>query len=287
MVILKMSFTTRVIPAFVTVTVLMVATAQADMTDSDTKINADIVKASNQLAVGFGILHQDYREFNDGLVPSLPTILDSESGDLTSLRLSFTGMVDRLYVQGSLGYSTGDTAYTGYLQQFGPPIVYTPLNTTTSNHMLDLIGRVGYTYKVGSSVAVIPYIELGEHVWKRDVAPSAPYGVTEDYFHFSLGFGAKALYSPIERLVLEIGAGYGSNLLSTTTTGGYDFKLGDKPYVNAYASLDYRIDNHWHLTGSADYRKWEYGESDMVAGLVEPHSETQQTQYLMSVGYHF
>jgi hypothetical protein len=281
-----MSFVSRVSLVFVTVTLLMVSTVQAEMTGSDTRINANIVKASNQVAVGFGVLNQDYREYNDGLVPSLPAILDSETGSINSLRLSYTGMFNRLYVQASLNYSTGDTAYTGYLQS-GSPIVYTPISTTTNNSILDLIARLGYTYEVGRSVAVIPYLEFGQHLWKRDVGPSTPYGVTEDYFHMSLGFGAKALYSPIERLVLEIGAGYGSNVLSTMTTDGYDYTLGDKPYVNAYASADYRIDDRWHLTLSADFRNWQYGESAVVAGAVEPHSETTQIQYLMSVGYNF
>jgi hypothetical protein len=283
-----MRYTFRVIPSLVTAMVLMISTAQADMAGSDTRINADIVKAStNQVALGFGVLHQDYQEYNDGLIPSLPAVIDSETGDINSFRVSYTGMFNRLYVQASLSYSTGDTAYTGYLQTLTPPIVYTPFNTTTSNRIFDLVGRIGYAYRAGGKVALIPYLELGEHVWRRDVGPSTPYGVTEDYFHLSLGFGAKALYSPIERLVLEIGAGYGTNLLSTMSTDGYSYTLGDMPYVNAYISADYRIDDRWHLALSANYRNWQYGESDVVAGFIEPHSETTQTQYLMSVGYSF
>jgi hypothetical protein len=135
---------------------------------------------------------------------------------------------------------------------------------------------------------VIPYLELGEYAWNRDIGPSTPYGYTEVYFNMSLGFGAKALYSPIERLVLEIGAGYGSNFLSTMTTGGYDYTLGDKPYMNGYVSADYRIDNRWHLTLSADYRNWQYGTSYVAPGVTyEPRSETTQIQYLISVGYNF
>ncbi|MCK7478988.1 MAG: hypothetical protein M0C28_17700 [Candidatus Moduliflexus flocculans] len=37
--------------------------------------------------------------------------------------------------------------------------------------------------------------------WRRDVGPSTPYGIVEDYFHSAnLSLGAKALYSPVSRL---------------------------------------------------------------------------------------
>jgi hypothetical protein len=278
--------TTRSIFLVAIAMMALMSTAQADMSRFGAGINTDIVKASNQVALGLGSLQQDYREYNNGLAPSLPAILDAEKGSITSLRLSYTGMLQRLYVQATLNYSTGDTDYTGYLQS-GNPVVYTPLTTTTNNRIFNLTWRVGYTFKAGSSVALIPYIELGEYMWRRDVAPHMSYGVTEDYFHMILGLGAKLLYSPVERLVLEAGGGYGTTFLGTMTTGGYDYTLGDKPYMGIYGSLDYRFVGNWHLKWSVDYRKWEYGQSDIVAGYLEPHSQTKQTQYLMALGYNF
>jgi hypothetical protein len=271
----------------ITLVASLVSTVQADMTRKNPGINSTIVKASNQLAVGVGVLEQDYREFNDGLEPSLPDILDSESGSITSLRLSYTGMIRQLYVQANLNYSTGDTDYVGYLQSLEPPVVYTPFNTTTENWIVDVLVRVGYAFRTGASVVLIPYGEVGNYMWRRDVGPSTPYGITEDYFHMNFSLGAKALYSPVDRLVLELGSGYGTTFLGTMTLYGYDYELGNKPYMSAYASLDYRFVTNWHIKWSADYRKWEYGQSDVVAGFLEPHSRTEQTQYLMSVGYNF
>ena len=136
-----MSLSSRASSLAILLAVTLMSTAQADMTRKNPGINSTIVKASNQLAVGGGMLEQDYREFNDGLEPSLPAILDSESGRITSLRFSYTGMIHQLYVQANLNYSTGDTDYVGYLQSSGPPVTYTPFNTTTENRIVDVLAR--------------------------------------------------------------------------------------------------------------------------------------------------
>lgn len=249
-------------------------------------INAEIARASNQVSFGYGKLHQDYREFNDGLVPVLPSVLDSETGRIDSFRLAYNGLFSRVYVQANLNYSTGDTDYVGYLQAPGP--VYTPFTTTTRNTIFDLIERVGYTVRAGDSANVVPYIELGEFYWSREIGRTTIYySGAEEYSHLSLGVGAKLLFSPVRQLVLEAGAGGGYVVLGDMTTQGNHYTLGAKPYLSGYASADYRFIENWHLKLSADYRKWEYGQSDIVANAIEPHSESVQTQYLLSVGYSF
>ena len=250
-------------------------------------INTEIATASNQVSFGYGKLHQDYREFNDGLVPVLPGILDSETGRMDSFRLAYNGLFSRLYIQANLNYSSGDTDYVGYLQSFPGP-VYTPFTTTTRNTIFDLNERVGYTVISRDSSVVVPYIELGEFYWSREIGRSTIYySGAEEYSHLSLGIGAKLLFSPVRQLVLELGAGGGYIVLGDMTTQGNHYTLGQKPYLSGYASADYRFVENWHLKLSADYRKWEYGQSDIVAGAIEPHSETVQTQYLLSVGYSF
>ena len=264
----------------------MTSMAHADTVDGQVGVNPNIANATRQWTFGLGILNQNYSEYNNGIVPSLPAILDSETGDITSFRFSYTAMSNRLYLQAILNYSVGSTAYTGYLQS-GSPVVFTPLTTKTSNNIFEILGRAGYAYNLSHSVVVIPYAELGEYLWIRDVGSSTPYGISEDYFNFSLGVGAKALYSPADRLVLELGMGYGLNFLSSMSAGGYDFTLGNEPYMNVYASVDYRIDPRWHLILSADYRNWKYGQSQVIGGYLEPDSETTQRQYLVSLGYQF
>jgi len=249
-------------------------------------INSEIARASNEVAFGYGKLHQDYREFNDGLTPLLPSILDSETGRINSYRLAYIGMFSRAYVQLNLNYSSGDTDYVGFLQAPGP--VYTPFNTTTRNSIFDLSERVGYTIRMGSPAALVPYIELGEYYWSREVGRTTIYyGGAEHYSHLSLGVGAKLLFSPVSHLVFELGAGGGYIVLADMVTQGDTFTLGAKAYMSGYTSIDYRFVGNWHLKASADYRKWEYGQSDVVGLYLEPHSQTKQTQYLLSLGYSF
>jgi hypothetical protein len=258
-----------------------------DMSRLSPGINIAIARASHQVSFGYGKLHQDYREFNDGLVATLPGILDSETGSVNGYRLAYVGMFSRLYVQLHLDYAKGDTDYVGYLQSLPGP-VYTPFNTTTRNTFFDLVERVGYTIKAGNSAVVIPYAELQEYYWSRKIGVTTIYfSGAEEYSHLGLGVGAKLLFSPVTRLVFEIGAGGGYAVLGEMTTNGYRYTLGEKSYLSGYASADYNLVGDWHLKASADYRKWQYGQSDIVANAIEPHSQSVQTRYLLSMGYSF
>ena len=263
---------------------ILVSAAHADMARFNAGINPDIAAASNQISVGWGALKQDYREYNDGLTALLPSVLDSETGTVRGLRLGYTGMIRRIYVQTALDYARGNTDYVGYLQSPGP--VYTPFNTTTRNTFFDLTVRVGYTFRAESLLVVVPYIEVGEHIWYRQIGPSTPYySGSEDYVHLHIGPGVKLLLSPIDRLVWELGAGYGINTLSTMTTGGYTYTLGDKGNLSGYTGFDIRVAGNVHLKLNAEYRKWEYGQSDVQGGYLEPRSLTRQVRYLVAVGY--
>jgi hypothetical protein len=259
---------------------LSLSPAQADSAAPAGLINGDIVEAANQLSVGIGALRQEYHEFNDGLVAVLPAVLDAETGDLVSVGLGYSILLPYFYGQARLNVAAGDTTYVGYLQTFEPGgVTYTPFTGTTTNTIVSFTGRLGYPFRAGDHAALVPYLEVGEHYWRRDI------GYVEDYNHLYVGLGAKLLFSPASQWVFELGGGYGTTVLASLYAEGYDFNLGEKPYVNVYASVDYRLNAHWYLQLSADYRSWEYGQSPVVAGFVEPHSETQQTQVLVSLSY--
>jgi hypothetical protein len=240
--------------------------------------------ATNQLAIGFGSLHQDYREYNDGLTTLLPSILDSEEGKISTGRLSYTGLYSsHFYLQANYTESRGKTAYDGFLQAPGP--IYTPFQTLTDNTIQDLNVKIGGGIPLGSMTVVVPYVDLGSHKWKREIGKATPYSLTETYSHQFLGVGAKALFSPVSRLVFELGATYGTTMSSNMSLEGYDYPLGNKPYIAANFGVDVRFAGAWHLKATADYRKWEYGASDWIAGAMEPHSQTKQNVYLLSLGY--
>jgi hypothetical protein len=203
--------------------------------------------------------------------------LDAETGNIPVLQVSYGVMRPHIFGQVALNIASGDTTYDGHL--INPP--YTPVMATTSNTMVDFVGRVGYPFGAGSRVVLVPYGEFSFHYWERDI------GYIEDYTHLAIGLGGKVLWSPAQRLVIEGGLSLGTTFLGTMSTGGDDFTLGDRPYWSAYTSLDVRLGARWHVKAALDYREWEYGQSDVVAGYIEPRSLTKQTTFLVSGGYNF
>lgn len=269
---------------FRTVVLLCIVTAMpATACAANAALNTDIVNASSQLAVGLGVLHQDYTEYNHGMAAAPFEILDAETGSIPALQVDYGVMLPHLFGQVALRIASGDTTYDGYLVDYTVmPPTYTPWKDTTSNTMVDFLGRVGYPFRAGGRVVLVPYGELGSHYWERDV------GYIEDYTHFAIGIGGKVLWSPAERVVIEGGLSVGTTLFGNMSTGGENFALGDRPYWSAYTSLDYRLASHWHIKAALDYRYWEYGASDADAtGFYEPDSVTKQTTFLVSGGYSF
>lgn len=270
----------------VLVTTVTLSAAAAPATPSG--LNSEIINASGQLSIAVGNVNQFYREFNHGKAAAPFEVLDTETGNIPVLKVGYGMMLRYLYGQLSLSLADGDTDYKGYLQTLSPPITYTPLQDKTSNFMFDVTGRVGYPFRAGTRVVLVPYVEFSDHYWRRNLGGNSAYGYTEDYTHFTIGLGGKFLWNPAPRLVLEVGGGTGTTFLGNMSTGGEDFTLGDRPYWSAYTSADVRLASHWHMRASIEYRRWEYGASDADAiGIFEPDSTTKQTTFLVSGGYQF
>lgn len=239
----------------------------------------DITSAVTQVTIGAGVLRQNYKEFNDGLIPTLRPVLDFETGDIAAVQIGGGVLLRQFFVEGRLTIASGDTVYDGFLQYPGP--VYVPYVGTTSNTIVSLQARFGYPFRPTHSVALIPYLEIGEHYWRRDV------GYVEDYSHMLLGIGGKLLWNPFQNMVVDVGAGVGTTVLPLMTSDGYDYDLGSRPYRNGHVALDYRFVRRWHLRLSGEYRSWQYGQSPVVAGAIEPRSESVQVTYLLAAGYSF
>lgn len=252
-------------------------------TNTQHGLNGDINAAMNRASFGMGQLSQSYKEFNDGLTSLLPSVLDSESGNILSARLEFSAISsDRFYFDARYDRSWGKTGYDGYLQQPGP--IYTPIQTQTDNLIERWTVQIGRALPLGSQGAAIPYVDLGSFGWQRNLGVHTSYAQTETYRHFFLGLGGKLLWSPVSRLTFEVGAAYGTNMSSSMTTEGIKYPLGNKPYLNAEAEVTYRFASHWLVMLSAEHQRWEYGASDWIAGALEPHSRSEQSQLLLSVG---
>jgi hypothetical protein len=239
----------------------------------------DINAAANQLRLGVGALNQNYKEFNDGLVAVLPSVLDSELGSIPTVEFGASLLREQLYAELQLGLAYGSTTYTGYLQYPGP--VYVPYVGKTDNFIFRAQGRVGIPFRPASILVLVPYAEIGDHFWRRDI------GYTEDYSHYHIGVGGKMLLRLAPGVVAEAGLGFGTTFLANMRLDGDDFELGSEPYRHGMLAIDIRLAGHWHLRLSGEYRDWQYEQSPVVNGLIEPRSESKQATYLLSVGYNF
>ena len=241
--------------------------------------NADIAAAANQATISVGGMHQNYKEFNDGITILLPSVLDSELGSLLTFEVGASRLTEKIFYEVQVGIAAGTTTYTGYLQDLGPPVVYTPYVGKTANFIVGARGRVGIPFRPAAGLLLVPYAEVGEHLWRRDL------GYVEDYSHFLIGVGGKLYWNPAPRVVVEAGLGTGTTFLANMTLDDLDFELGGKPWHHGLLAIDYRLDERWHLRLSSEYRRWQYGQSPVVAGFIEPRSESVQATYLISVGY--
>lgn len=251
--------------------------------------NATLKQADNQVGVAFSYLHQSYGEFNDGLSPSLKAdYLDTERGNLSGVALNYTAMGDALYGELNLGANTGDTGYTGYVQNLSTGAL-TPATTTTRNTITEFNGKLGWPVDLTQSALLIPNVELGARYWRRTVGVGTSLASTEDYRHYYAGIGLIGQYAPIDGLVLKLsgllGRTFGAHISGGSTINE---ELGAKPLYRAGLGADYRLPGGWHLNGGVDYLRFAYGQSNLApTGFIEPRSTTENVSYKIGVAYAF
>lgn len=249
--------------------------------------------AVDQQAFGIGQLHQNYREYNNGLSPGLGEILDREDGNITQLSYRLTIVRRRTLGNLAIDYARGDTRYDGHFLVGGAPA-----SDTTHNRILALRGDLGHVLWQGERGLVAPQLEFGYRAWTRHLDGS---GQEEKYTHMLLGVGVRAYYALTRKLVVS-GLAFIGNTLDPSIEGTAVFhwsaaSLGTAPYRRIGLAMDYRLRGGWHIGLGADYVTWRYGQSapflatydnGAPAGLfVEPESRTAQTSYLMTVGHEF
>jgi len=260
---------------------------QANLARADSSINPDITAAISQMWVSVGALNQNYKEFNDRLVPSLPSILDSEAGSIPMLQAGMGILKADFFAELQVSMAYGATSYTGFVELPGP--VFNPYAGSTNNFIFSAQGRFGIPFHVSPRVVLVPYAEAGEHLWRRDI------GYIEDYSHLHVGLGGRAIVRLSAGMVFMAGAGFGSTLLSSMMLEGKEFELGSEPYHHGMLAIDVKLRDRWHLRLTTEYRDWSYEQSPRVVvggpfgsvPRVEPRSDTRQATYLLSLGYSF
>ncbi|HKK04477.1 MAG TPA: hypothetical protein VKA50_01355 [Gammaproteobacteria bacterium] len=246
----------------------------------------------NQQAFALGRLHQNYREFNNGLAPGIGEILDREDGNITQLSYRVTVSQQRILANAAVDYATGDTFYDGHLMSGAPA------TDTTHNRILALRGEVGYVVWSDEKGLLAPQVEFGYRSWTRHINGT---GQEERYSHLLLGVGVRGYYALSENLVAKAlvftGKTINPKIEGTAGLNWDPASLGTAPYRRVGIGLDYGLRDGWHVGAMIDYVTWRYGQSGLFlatydngapAGyFLEPESRTAQTSYLLTIGHEF
>jgi hypothetical protein len=131
--------------------------------DTNSQKNTDNENRSNipsRLYIGPDFFHRDYSE-KEGK--------SDEFGTLYGFQATYDYVKgNSIYFGFGLRYGTGQTTYDGSLQSDG-----TPAKSTTGNHLLNLEGRLGYTFQPGGRkgrLLLSPFVGLGYHKWNRNIS---------------------------------------------------------------------------------------------------------------------
>lgn len=243
------------------------------------ELNTAIVNSDRYLSVQVGGLQQNYRETQNGIV------LDKEQGILPNIGVEYSLLGLRYPLRFMLGanYSSGGTHYKGAL--IGGP----SYDTVTNNRILDAYVGLGYAFGNGT-FALIPGLEYGEQSWVRNINHDTPAGYQERYGNQYMALTLEGQFALSQATVLSLGGAYGSTLNPTMTNNLVPgtFYLGNKPWARASLKLDFAAYNDMHVGLVARYTRFKYGASpNSIGGLIEPDSETQQSDFDFTLSYNF
>lgn len=108
------------------------------------------------------LLNFGYRELGDN-----DKLLDREDGILPGLKLGLRKPADQWLFAADFALHGGDVAYTGHTQ------TGIPINTRTTQNILDTTIQAEYWTQNGKGIAYAPYIGGGYHYWRRDIQPTS------------------------------------------------------------------------------------------------------------------
>ena len=267
-------------------------------------VPSTIIRSESGYSVALGGLTQDYNETVGGAV------VDQETGTIPMITLGASSISTN--PQGGtywrvLGrYADGNTAYNGQT------LAGTPAQTTTANTIFDINGRVGFASGIGHHMALIPYFEIGEHHWQRNVGSGQGAGGIEHYTNGYIGAGLLWEIALNRRWALAVhgmtGYTFGAQITATdpvyidSATGQVYYAtateaLGDSSYESAGVRATYLINHAWRSFIRVDVTHFAYGASIAVPifyssgtgqnGYYEPDSTTTQVFVTAGVGVRF
>ncbi len=251
-----------------------------------------IRNADNEIWAAAGTSLFNYKEPNAGGAG----ISDSEHGWLASLATGVSllssdnakGILpSNIYLSLDANVDPGNAHYNGFLQTTPP----TPYQGTTAETVVNVDGRLGRAFILGSSVMIIPYGEVDFRNWRRDLG----LGQVETYHNLNALGGVMLQVAPTSKLVLSLYGSGGTTLAAQMKdASGNNFNLGSSgvykvgakvgydiaPRVELFTTLDY---DHFHYTKSP----WYGNKANPAYQVMEPTSRTEDTTMRVGVGYQF
>ncbi len=255
-------------------------------------VNDDIHNANNQVGVSIVGRHLAYEEDNNGLAPTLPAVLDTESGWLVGFLVE--GKIQQrifglpnVYIHPSVDYAWGSVEYDGRTQPTAPGGSM-PVTATSGASILDLGLDLGLGVPVGDRVALTPILRYGYRHWGRTLLEGSANSFKEDYAHHELGVGLLVQVAIAPHLVGgasgTVGGtvGPGVSLTPAMSALSLDLGLGSEVALRGELSLDYALATvpRVHFFAAYDAYSFSYGQSNPVmigtVALQEPPSSTLQ-----------
>ena len=249
-----------------------------------------IKAVNNQIGLSIGAQHIDYVEEDTYGATSSGT-LDSEKGWQPGIKLHYGLQGDKLgvkdlYFKASYAYAKGKSHYDGYLQNLTTGAL-TPYASDTHVSSTDAQLKLGKGYAVGLKTQLTPYVAYNYREWERDSSRD-PYGYLEMYTHDALSVGLLAQYAFTSKLVLSADASIGKMFNAQMVVEHYyKFDLDKRLLYTFDIGLDYAITDAWHIFGNFQYMQYRYGESNVIAGFIEPNSKSKIMQFYVGAAYGF
>ncbi len=240
------------------------------------------------LSANLSFVHQDYKE-NDPFGYTTDGTLDTEIGTLRRAEISARWQAETvpLHLQFTARRNNGPTQYSGYLQT-GAQL--TPYRTTTGNIMFDFAARAGLPIAQSESWQWIPFIEYQHHRWQRELSQ-----YTENFRHTAALAGLQLQWKQLSaldntgpwsfELEGELGKMLDANMEAASL--GFDQTLGKRRLWQLGAAVSYDITQQWRISGTASTRHFNYGQSAVQNGMLEPTNKTQQTTFGIGLGWRY
>lgn len=249
-----------------------------------------IKAVNNQIGLSIGAQHIDYVE-EDTYGATNTGVLDSEKGSQPGIKFHYGLQGDQLgikdlYFKASYAYAKGKSHYDGYLQNLSTGAL-TPYTSSTHVSSTDAQLKLGKGFVFGQQAQLTPYVAYNYREWERDSSRDT-YGYLEMYSHDAVSFGLLGQYAITPKLVASFDASIGKILSAKMEVEHYTrFDLGNRPLYILEMGLDYALSPKLHLFGNYAYMQYRYGESNIVAGFIEPNSKTKLHQIYLGTAYGF